>query len=119
MILGIGVGVFGYAVFYWGIHHFPGLDGGQRYSLFTLLGIPQAWGLAKGGQVGLTPGGSLESEFNQGQNPENSTTPNNLTGGGGNWIGSILNSLGAPGSANNVAKLNAWNACEGNLAGHS
>jgi hypothetical protein len=125
MILGIGVGVFGYAIFYWGVHHFPGADGGQRYSLFTLLGIPQAWGLAKGGQVGLTPGGSLTDEFNQsqggsqGQSGENSTTPNSLTGGGSNWIGGILSSLGAPGSANNISKLNAWNACEGNLAGHS
>lgn len=27
--------MFGYALFYWGLHHF----GGQRYSLFTLLGI--------------------------------------------------------------------------------
>lgn len=122
MILGIGVGVFGYAVFYWGVHHFPGMDGGQRYSLLTLLGIPQGWQMAKGKQIGLTPGADLTAEFqsaNQNQNPENSTTPNNLTGSGGNWIGGILNGLSAPGSANNVAKLNAWNACEGNLAGHS
>lgn len=122
MILGIGAGVFGYALFYWGLHHFPGIDGGQRYSLFTLLGVPQSWGLAKGGEVGLTPGGSLTSEYmneTQPQSGENTTTPNNLTGGGGNWIAGILNGLGAPGSTNNVAKLNAWNACEGNLGGHS
>lgn len=126
MILGIGIGVFGYAIFYWGVHHFPGADGGQRYSLFTVLGIPQAWGLAKGGQIGLTPGGSLAQEFtnafpnaSQTQSAENTTTPNNLTGSGGNWIGGILAGINAPGSNNNVNKLNAWNACEGNLQGHS
>jgi hypothetical protein len=122
MIFGVGIGIIGYSIFYWGIHHFPGVDGGERYSLFTLLGIPQAWGLSKGGQIGLTAGGDLTSELNQGtqgQSGENTTTPNNLTGGGGNWIGGILNSIGAPGSNNNVAKCNAWNACEGNLQGHS
>jgi hypothetical protein len=128
LIIGIGAGVFGYAIFYWGLHHFPGVDGGQRYSLFTLLGIPTAWGLVKGQPVGLYPGPNLGPMANQGlsganlqdyQTGENTTTPNNLTGGGGNWIGAILNGLGAPGSNNNVNKLNAWNACEGNLAGHS
>lgn len=122
MIFGIGLGVIGYAIFYWGVHHFPGIDGGQRYSLFTVLGIPEAWQMSKGGKVGLTAGGQLTSELTnetQGQNAENSTTPNGLTGGGSNWIGGILSSLNAPGSNNNVNKLNAWNACEGNLSGHS
>lgn len=122
MILGIGIGVFGYAVFYWGVHHFPGVDGGKRYSLITLLGIPEAWHVSKGGKVGLTPGGRLTSELasdSQQQTPENTTTPNNLTGSGGNWIGGVLNSINAPGSNNNINKLNAWNACEGNLQGHS
>lgn len=32
----IGMLMFGYALFYWGLHHFPGF---QRYSLFTLLGL--------------------------------------------------------------------------------
>ena len=122
MIFGIGITVVGYAVFYWGLHHFPGVDGGKRYSLFTLLGIPESWGLTPGGQVGLTPGGQLTTELTadtQTQNPENTTTPNNLSGGGGDWMGGILSGLGAPNSANNQAKLNAWNACEGNLGGHS
>jgi hypothetical protein len=35
-MFGIGLAFFGYALFYWGLHHFPGF---QRYSLFTLLGI--------------------------------------------------------------------------------
>jgi len=35
-MLGIAVGFVGYALFYWGLHHFPGF---QRYSLFTLLGL--------------------------------------------------------------------------------
>lgn len=121
MIIGIGIGVVGYAVFYWGLHHFPGIDGGKRYSLFTLLGIPEAWGLAKGGQVGLTSGGQLTTELTndtQPQTPENQTTPSNLTGGG-NWQASMLQSINAPTSANNVHKMTAWNACEGNLQGHS
>jgi hypothetical protein len=35
-MFGIGLAFFGYALFYWGLHHFPGF---QRYSLFTLLGL--------------------------------------------------------------------------------
>jgi hypothetical protein len=35
------------------------------------------------------------------------------------WETDILNGLGAPGSGNNVQKLDAWNACEGNKAGAS
>lgn len=120
MILGIGVSVFGYAVFYWGLHHFPKIDGGKRYSLFTLLGVPEAWGLAKGGQIGLSAGtGQLTyTAGDQSQTPENQTTPNGLTGNSG-WQQAVLQSLGAPNSANNVHKMNAWNACEGNLQGHS
>lgn len=30
----------GYALFYWGLHHFPGY---HRYSLFTLLGLNGAF----------------------------------------------------------------------------
>lgn len=35
-MIAIGLGFFGYALFYWGLHHFPGF---HRYSLFTLLGL--------------------------------------------------------------------------------
>lgn len=35
-MFGIGLLFFGYALFYWGLHHYPGF---QRYSLATLLGI--------------------------------------------------------------------------------
>lgn len=123
MIVGIGIGVFGYALFYWGIHHFPGVDGGKRYSLVTLLGIPEAWGMTKGGvrEVGLTSGGELSSELaneTQPQNSENQTTPSGLTGGG-DWRCGMLQAVGAPTSANNLHKMSAWNACEGNLQGHS
>lgn len=120
MILGIGVGVVGYAIFYWGLQHFsgmPGIDSSKRYSLLTLLGVPKSWGFTKGQPVGLTS--TTQSNQTQGQNAENTTTPNNLTGGGGNWIGGILSGIGAPGSNNNVNKLNAWNYCEGNLPGAS
>lgn len=35
------------------------------------------------------------------------------------WANDILSGLGAPQSQNNINKLAAWNACEGNLAGQS
>jgi len=127
MIFGVILFSVGYSVFYWGLHHYPNIDGGQRYSLLELLGIPEAWGLWNSKQkitgIGLTPGGQLSTNLTadttQAQNAENTTTPNNLTGGGNDWITAILTGLGAPNTANNQAKLNAWNACEGNLGGHS
>jgi hypothetical protein len=43
MIIGISMIVVGYAVFYWGLHHFKGVDcpDGQNchYSVITLLGM--------------------------------------------------------------------------------
>ena len=36
MIFGIGLFLFGYALIYWGIGHFPNQ---QRYNLWQLLGI--------------------------------------------------------------------------------
>lgn len=50
----------GYALVYWGIHHFPVVDGGKRVSLLDCLGVPQAWGLTKGVPVQLTTGGGLQ-----------------------------------------------------------
>lgn len=35
MMLGLAVTTFGYAIFYWGQHHFYG----KRYSLWCLLGL--------------------------------------------------------------------------------
>lgn len=53
MIFGVGLLVFGYAVFYWGIHHFQGVDcpaiNGKaqncRYSLTQVLGIDKYIGM--------------------------------------------------------------------------
>ena len=46
MTFGFALFVFGYAVFYWGLHHFPGCLGTcqgkgccKRHSLFELLGL--------------------------------------------------------------------------------
>lgn len=36
MIFGLATIALGYALFYWGLHHFPGQ---QRYSLWDLLGF--------------------------------------------------------------------------------
>jgi hypothetical protein len=41
MIFGLTALVFGYALFYWGYHHFPGQ---QRYSLWSLLGFGNLFG---------------------------------------------------------------------------
>jgi hypothetical protein len=129
MIFGVGLAAVGYAVFYWGVHHFPGWDcptgNGCRYGLLELLGVPKSWNLvgqvnARYPSVGLTPGQQAQAgdTGTQTQTPENTTTPGGLTGGGG-WITGILNGLNAPASSNNTKKLTAWNACEGNLQGHS
>ena len=125
MVFGIGLAAFGYAVFYWGVHHFPGWDcptqSGCRYSLLELLGVPKSWGIAKYSAVGLNPGkqSQVSNDIGPNDNPSNNTTtPNGLTGGNG-WINNILDGLGAPKSFNNQNKLTAWNNCEGNLAGHS
>lgn len=116
----------GYAIFYWGVHHFPGWDcptpNGCRYPLLELLGVPKSWGFTKYASVGLTSGQHAQAG-DQGIGPndnpsENSTTPNGLTGGNG-WVNNILDGIGAPKSFNNQNKLTAWNNCEGNVAGHS
>lgn len=132
MIFGIILIMFGYSVFYWGIHHFPCWDcpncdpknPGCRYSLLELLGVPTSWNMPKYGPVGLTVGQQAQAgdQGQQQQNPENQTTPNPLTGGSGSnsgWGNSILQGINAPTSFNNQNKLNAWNKCEGNLDGHS
>jgi hypothetical protein len=133
MILGIGLAAFGYSIFYWGIHHFPGWDcrtkDGCRYSLLELLGVPKSWGPMTGQvngmypSVGLTAGQQAQAgdtgQQTQQQNPENQTTPSALGPNNTGYINSILTGLTAPTSFNNQNKLVAWNNCEGNLAGHS
>lgn len=130
MIFGIGLAAVGYAVFYWGVHHFPGWDcptnTGCRYSLLELLGIPKSWGTFAGqtktgryGDVSLTAGPEQPPNQTQAQNPENQTTPGALGPNDTGWVNSILKGLNAPQSFNNQNKLVAWNKCEGNLQGHS
>ena len=122
MIFGLILASFGYSIFYWGVHHFPGWDcptnNGCRYSLLELLGVPKSWNMPKYGKVGLTAGGQL-IQPNPSQNPENTTTPSALTPGGGGWINNVLDGMSAPKSFNNQNKLTAWNNCEGNVTGHS
>jgi len=60
MIPGITLIVLGYAILYWGIHHFPGVDcPGQdpnacRISLVTALGLDR-FGIAHGGPFQFKP----------------------------------------------------------------
>jgi len=128
MIFGIVITLAGYSIFYWGVHHFPGWDCNAcppkndccRYSLLELLGVPKAWGIAKYSSVGITPGNQPPATTQQ-QNAENQTTGGGLTNSNSPfpWLNSVLQGLNAPTSFNNQNKLSAWNACEGNLQGHS
>jgi hypothetical protein len=124
MIFGIGLAAVGYAIFYWGIHHFPGWDcptsNGCRYGMLELLGVPKSWKIPAYPAVSLTAGTQLQAgnEGSQQQQGENTTTPNPLSPNGG-WISSVLTALNAPQSFNNQNKVTAWNNCEGNLQGHS
>lgn len=54
-MIAIGLLFFGYALFYWGLHHWPGF---QRYSLFTLLGIGNLIP-SSGSAIQLKPGGGV------------------------------------------------------------
>lgn len=123
MIFGIGLFTIGYAVWYWGLHHFPYVDcptkNGCRYSLFDVLGVPPSWGLIHGKPVQMDWQSLPNTDQTQGQSSTNSTTGNKMTGGGKGWESDILAYLNAPCSTSNVAKLDAWNACEGNDPGKS
>lgn len=64
MIMGIVFVVFGYSVFYWGLHHFPGVDcpsstgdsNSCRVSLWDALGVPSTWGITRGNPVQINTG---------------------------------------------------------------
>lgn len=43
MIIGLATLVFGYALFYWGLHHMPQYAN-ERYSLWALLGFGNLFG---------------------------------------------------------------------------
>jgi hypothetical protein len=89
MILGFALIVAGYSVFYWGIHHFPGVDcpakdggaKGCRYSLLDVLGVPQSWGIQKGSPLMIVPGSpppqgtSSNNPNNSGQNSAGTQSP--------------------------------------------
>jgi hypothetical protein len=54
-MIGVAMIVIGYAVFYWGLHHFSGVDcpeGGTkcRHSLVTLLALDR-FGIAHGDKI--------------------------------------------------------------------
>ena len=82
--------------------------------MVDLLGIPSGT-IPKGTAVQLNP----PDNSTQTQNPNNAKTGSGFTGSSSTWAGGILLGIGAPCSGNNMAKCLAWNACEGNLAGHS
>lgn len=119
MIFGVSSFAIGYAVFYWGLHHMPGY---KRYSLFELLAINKLFNVS----IGMKPPVQLGDDSND---PGDSTQPqqgsnDSSSGGltlkpGASWQKNILSNLGAPTSQNNIQKLTAWNACEGNASGKS
>jgi len=83
--------------------------------MIDLLGIPRNWGLQPGAPVQVEPGATPT----QAQQPNNAQTGSGFNGSTSTWGGGILGGIGAPCTGNNMAKMLAWNACEGNLAGHS
>jgi len=120
MIFGFGLIAIGYSIFYWGLHHFQNVDcdtpNGCRYSLVDLLGIPSGT-IPKGTQGGVQL--SPPDNSTQTQTPNNAQTGNGFSGSNSTWAGGILSGINAQCTGNNMAKMIAWNACEGNLAGHS
>lgn len=127
-MFGFALFAIGYAIFYWGIHHMPGT---HRYSLWTLLGLDAFFTVLHPGQHLNIPSGppvQIQGAFGTGTapadsggtlSPSNSTTPGPISGNTSGWQAQILAGLGAPNTDNNQKKLTAWNACEGNLGGHS
>lgn len=128
MIGGIALVVGGYAVFYWGLHHFKGVDCPEndpthcRHSLFTLLGLKNFSLVGKPQGQQLAAVSSFENTDNQTQ----ATTGSNSSSSGGliqtsgsSWQTNILTGLNAPTDQNSINKMTAWNACEGNDAGKS
>jgi len=118
--VGIGTIVIGYAVFYWGIHHWivtdPNLNW-KKQSLWCLLGLsklklPSFTEFPFG--TPSTAGGGAQPAPNPPQPPSlaNPATQKN-------WISDILKGIGAPTTKHNFNKLLAWNLCEGNDKGHS
>lgn len=123
MLLGIWFSAVGYAIFYWGIHHFAGVDcnakSGCRISLIDALGIPTGWKIPKGQpfQLGSPTQPIQYQQQTQPQVPNNQNS-NPMTGGGsGDWVSKILTAIDAPQTG--ADKLIAWNACEGNAKGQS
>lgn len=122
MIFGLFFITVGYALFYWGIHHFAPKDPNNnakwpKYSLKCVLGL-QSLGLPtlqSPGDIWTTPpvpaptGGGTFTGPAPNVNP-----PQNVGKAPQNWMNDILNGIQAPTSANNRTKLTAWNACEGN-----
>jgi hypothetical protein len=59
MFLGFIIFIAGYGIFYWGAHHFPGVDcpgpdpNACRQSLGTVFGIPASWQLSQGTPIQL------------------------------------------------------------------
>jgi hypothetical protein len=91
MIFGFALIVFGYAIFYWGIHHFPNVDcpsGGKtdangncynRVSLVDAIGIPRSWG----SNIGMPPGSGIQLKAPSGNAPGGVTSGGGGTGPGG------------------------------------
>lgn len=104
MIFGYIFSTVGYALFYWGLHHFPFVDGGQRVSLIDCLGIPQAWGIVKGQPIQLNPTGGITPP-QQLQNPPPGT---------GAAIGNLGRNLPAtPGGTPKPSAPDCWQPATG------
>jgi len=129
MIFGIGLLIVGYAVFYWGMHHFKVNDPNRdwkRYSLWCLLGL-QNLNMPQMAPFQFDVGSQTSPQGEQGTGPNPQTgqpgkaptdtnpgPPQKMGKAPQNWQRDILTGIGAPTNTHNIAKLTAWNACEGN-----
>jgi hypothetical protein len=77
MIFGFAILLFGYALFYWGWHHFTP---NKRYSLWDLLGLKSLDSIPGPPAQGLRLGTSNQNQTQQ-QTPSNNTTPTNPSSG--------------------------------------
>lgn len=95
MVFGFALFAIGYVLFYWGLHHMPGLP---RYSMWVLSGLDAIYAgmhkgahlatLASAGGGGQQPvqfaiGNAPPPETTQSQQPSNGQTPTPIKGTGG------------------------------------
>lgn len=120
MVFGFAFIAVGYSIFYWGLHHFCGLDcptgkmpNGQtnnnpcncRYSLIDLLGIPRYFGISGGNPLQVGLGGVSPLPFPGSGGWTGTGKPGSVAGGPGTTA--ALTSATQPQNPNNNTTYSA------------